>query len=253
MSSQRAVRTLLAGVVAAVGLVACGGGGGSDQATPAPTTTAPESDPSPPGDASPGDDGKEPAAPALGPAERVACVAMVGGILVPLSPDPERTNEVTLSGLLPHLDALATRGPEELRVDALTVADRFSTVESWDPGSGERPDYEIVSAANDLQEAYDRLIDWAAGTCGLTDLFWGCAAPMGFIVPGRQVTESTPAAGLTPEDALTGDRSRAEEVARSDDQVVFAWTDDRGLALRREVVVAVPGGWAPNGDISCRR
>lgn len=255
MTCLRAVGSTLVAVLAALSLVACGGGGGSEPDAAAPTTTKPADpgdDQIQPAGATDGDDDEEPAASATTDEEQVACVAMAASLLVPLSDDPARTNEVTLSDLLPDLDAIATRGPEEVRADALVVADRTAAVESWDWASGTRPSRDVEAAATDLLEAYDRLIDWAAATCALGEVYWGCAAPVGFLVPSRQVTEATPAAGLTPEDALTGDRARAEEVARSEDQVVFAWVDDRGLALRREVVVAVAGGWAPNGDISCR-
>ena len=258
MTCLRAVGSLLVAALAALSLVACGGGGGdSAQAAPASTTTtaaASGEEQVQPAGATDGEDEEDERTTerTTSPEEQVACVAMAHSLLVPMRPDPATDNEVTLSDLLPDLDAMATRGPEEVRADALVVADRTAAVESWDWASGTRPSRGVEAAASDLLEAYDRLIDWAAATCTLSDVYWGCAAPVGFVVPSRKVTASTPAAGLTPEDALTGDRLRAEEVDRSDGQVVFAWFDERGLALRREVVVAVEGGWAPDGDISCR-
>lgn len=252
MTRLRTLVSLVVALMAVVGLLGCGGGG-SGASEPA-ATAAPEAEAD--GGVEPVDITagiEEPPAPEPTTAEEdIACVAMAHSLLVPLSPESDASNEVTLSTLLPDLDVLANEGPQVVRPDALIVAATSTTVESFDWASGTRPTRDVETAAKDLLAAYDRLIDWAASTCALADVYWGCATPVGFLLPGQVVTADTPAAGLTPEDALTGDRQRAEPLDRADDRVVFAWFDDRGLALRREVVVAVDGGWAPAGDISCR-
>lgn len=185
-----------------------------------------------------------------GPARDAACVGLLRSIL--WSPDPAVLAEQQLTRRQQEddLEALAQQGPPEIRDEAQDVLDNLPWLNYFDP-SEDVPTDDMRQAAAEILAALDALIDWAASECTIDGLYWGCADVQGLVVAEQPADEGRLTA-LSPEGAITGDPEGAVEVSRSEDQVLFAWTETRGMVWRVEQVGTTGArGWTSEGDVAC--
>ena len=147
--------------------------------------------------------------------------------------------DVDTERLLDQVEVLA-EGPVRADVDAVRALARRIEVA---PGSITRAEQE---ASVDRME---RLLVWTVTTCPPPQRpVWGCAAPIAFGRPDLFDGPFFLAAGqLVPDEAvidrLGEPEGRRIELARNQNQVVYAWTDVFGLVRKRVEVQRVIDLW----------
>ncbi|HMJ77613.1 MAG TPA: hypothetical protein VK507_16660 [Iamia sp.] len=115
------------------------------------------------------------------------------------------------------------------------VADDVAVVAEGYEDRAEEPEDDVLVA---IEEASDRLIAWAATTCEPDGPIWRCSNRSTFhAVDELDAPDDTDTARVTVEEG--------------DDQALFAWLDDDGLAVRAETAVPDGDGWQADERSSC--
>ena len=119
----------------------------------------------------------------------------------------------------------------------------------------ERPTLLANATVRELHTRLDRLTVWAATTCPKLERIWGCSArtlyppvadSVGFI------EEDEPISSLDALQEWYGDAiGEPEELDRTENRVVYAWLDLRGLVARRALVERTGAFWAVQTISSC--
>jgi hypothetical protein len=98
--------------------------------------------------------------------------------------------------------------------------------------------------------AIDEVAEWAAGACADDGPFWACSG-RSTVTPVSRSIDDTPVDGATAEEAAGEGEGERVEVQRAADEVVFAWLDERDMAVRSLVVVAHEGTWSRSTASEC--
>lgn len=255
-SSRRRCRLAAATLALLLGATACGGDGDTEGAA---GTTAPASDEgraatastARTGETDPEEEGSQAGTSEGAGNASAVCADMVTTVLEPVHvpDDEEDVYAYEEEAFQTAISRLAEEGPTEITEDAAAVETAMSSTEE-DPS-----DDEVIS----LLEAFERLIVWGAENCEVDGPLWACFVRSSFVevgqaIPGPGETVPPSAGAATPEAAVGDGDGEGERVEafRSDDEVVFAWLDERGLALRSEAAERGPDGWDADRSTECR-
>jgi len=137
------------------------------------------------------------------------------------------------------LERLAADGPDPVAADAAAL------LEVSDVDEDEVTTDLVVEA----RAAGERLIAWAAESCEIDGTVWSCPVRSAFRTVGARIDDGGGedlAPDRTPEDVVadSADAGERVEVSRTDDEVLFAWLDGDGLAVRSEYVTRDGGDWS---------
>ena len=118
-----------------------------------------------------------------GPLDAAECAQVVTAMAAAAAAVPQVMSGETgdLSTSVDQLEAMASKAPDEIRDDLLTVAQGYAAYSQalqdsgWDPSSGEAPPPDVMAALTaagqalddaDFQAASDRVSAWFADNCG---------------------------------------------------------------------------------------
>lgn len=230
----------------------------SDPGTTAPadgstasTTTAPvDGSGSGPGGSGSGDlggSGGPSGSPVPLPPLATADCAAVAQIVIPAA------RIITEDDFVPNADPPPLAGSEESRLDAVrrvVAVVPAAHRAAWEAVAGDVARAETAGTpATDedrarLQAARNGDEVWARAVCPGAPPSWQCDhfGSMG----GRPDVAPTRSAGATPEAVLrpAAGSDRAIEQQRTDDTVLYVWTDDAGFVTRTQQIERVGDGWA---------
>lgn len=234
-----------------LGVVACGGGDDPEAASVG--TTAPVrdgADGTTSSTTAPDDTADAPAEETAPEPDDAVCADMVATVLEPVHVPAEEADVYAYDeeAFQAAIGRLAEDGPAEIAEDAARVEAAMASAEE-DPS-----DDEVIS----LVGAFERLIAWGAENCDVEGPLWACFVRSSFTevgqaIPGPGQTTPPPTGGAaTPEAAVGDGEGERVEAFRSDDEVVFAWLDERGLAVRSEVAERISDGWDADESTECR-
>lgn len=246
-------RLAATGVALALFLGAAACGGGDDPEAASAGTTAPSrdgADGTTSSTTAPDDTAGAPTEETAPEPDDAVCTDMVATVLEPVHvPDgEEEVYAYDEEAFQSAIRRLAEEGPAEITEDAAAVETAMASAEE-DPS-----DDEVIA----LLGAFERLIAWGAENCDVGGPIWACFVRSSFTevgqaIPGPGQTVPPPSGGAaTPEAAVGDGEGERVEAFRSDDEVVFAWLDERGLAVRAEVAERNPDGWDADETTECR-
>jgi hypothetical protein len=118
-----------------------------------------------------------------GPLDAAECAQVVTAMAAAAAAVPQVMSGEAgdLSTSVEQLEAMASKAPEEIRNDLVTVAQGYAAYSQalqdsgWDPSSGEAPPPEVIAALTaagqalddaDFQAASERVSAWFAENCG---------------------------------------------------------------------------------------
>jgi hypothetical protein len=118
-----------------------------------------------------------------GPLDATECAQVVTAMAAAAAAVPQVMSGEAgdLSTSVEQLQAMASKAPEEIRDDLVTVAQGYAAYSQalqdsgWDPSSGEAPPPEVIAALTaagqalddaDFQAASERVSAWFASNCG---------------------------------------------------------------------------------------
>lgn len=224
------------------------GAASTDETAEGPGTT---------GSATTDPEGTAPLGPAEAEAVDAACASLGGTLLRPVGDDHPSNDDALRSAM----DVLAADGPEPARshAEALIALDALDDDETY----LSLDEAEIEAISEDGYAGIEGLLEWGIDTCATTEVIWGCVATTGrdtFTSVGEPIggeddasaTTTTEPGAATPEDVYSEAESDGDpvEISRTDDEVIFAWVDERGLAVESLTVVD-DGGWRSDGGEVC--
>lgn len=164
-----------------------------------------------------------------------------------VSADPAKPTEV-LDERAPSLLEQVMSAPAAR--DVLPQLKQVAEVVDLDRSEYEAHATEVDAAVAALEE----LLTWTFTTCKPTGPVWGCTGQRKFTRVGRSVDEATttPAeasAATGPSETEIGkgpDGTTRSELSRTDDRVVYVWTDEDGLVQQRTIMEPDSRGWLPD-------
>lgn len=140
----------------------------------------------------------------------------------------------------------AETAPDEVAAEAQVLSDGAAALMA--EGTPEEV-ADLDAVADEWTAAADALIIWAGPTCAGDDLIWACASPSGFLQVGPERSGTPPEIDV---DELLGDdavgRVRVDHVHAG---VLYAATDESGLATDVIQVIPSEDGWARGNPYGC--
>lgn len=178
------------------------------------------------------------------------CDALERTVFVPADPDAD-AGDLDPTEVARDLDTIAAAAPNDVAAHARALA-----AAGQDTGRAEASEDEIQA----LTDGYVAVVRWGAGTCEPEQPTWGCTVPATFETVGSAISVegAVPPTGggeKQPQDAAgDGPATMARtELARTADEVTYAWSDDDGLVQQRATVVRLDDGtWQAKASARCQ-